>query len=349
MTNEQFMLRAFDLAKNGMGYVSPNPMVGCVIVHNENIIGEGWHKKYGQEHAEVNAVNSVENKDLISRSTFYISLEPCSYHGKTPACTDLLLQYKPSKVVIASRDPNPKVSGSGIKILEENGIEVVYGSLEEEAMFLNKRFFISVASKRPYIILKWAQTADGFIARNNFDSKWISNEFSRQLVHKWRTEEDAILVGSNTVKHDNPRLTSRNWQGDNPVRVILDSGLKLGQSCKVFEGEEKVYVFNSTENNIVKNQIRVKVSKENFLTEMLSELHRQNIGSIIIEGGAKTLGSFIDAGYWDEARIFTSESTYGDGIAAPVLNFDCYEEQNIMGDRLSIIYNPKSEILWQKN
>jgi len=349
MGDAYFMQRALDLAVLGLGEVSPNPMVGCVIVHKEKIIGEGWHEKYGQSHAEVNAIESVKSKDLISKSVIYVSLEPCSYYGKTPACTDLLLRYKPKKVIIACEDPNPKVSGKGIKILKENAIEVQTGVLQDRAMALNKRFFVSNTKQHPYIILKWAQTKDKFIAHTNFDSKWISNAHSRQLVHKWRTEEDAILVGRNTVEYDNPQLTVRDWQGANPVRVILDPGLSLEPSSKVFRGQEKVFVFNLLENSRVKNIIRLKINKDNFLTDLLNELYHQHIGSVIIEGGAKTIDSFIAAGCWDEARIFTSENSFGSGIAAPALIFDKFDEQTIIGDHLQITYNPKSEKLWQKN
>ncbi|RLD25085.1 MAG: bifunctional diaminohydroxyphosphoribosylaminopyrimidine deaminase/5-amino-6-(5-phosphoribosylamino)uracil reductase RibD, partial [Bacteroidetes bacterium] len=308
----------------------------------------GWHKKFGEVHAEVNAVNSVVDKGLLTHSIFYISLEPCSFYGKTPACTDLILNYKPKTVVIASKDPNPKVSGAGIKILENAGIEVIFGVLEEEAIVLNKQFYVSMIKNRPYIILKWAQTEDGFIARTNFDSKWISNKQSRQLVHKWRTEEDAILVGYNTVIHDDPQLTARNWQGRNPTRVVIDRKLELSHSQKIFEGVEKIYVVNTQTNQLENNIENVKVSSENFIVEMLTFLWEQNIGSIIIEGGAKTLNSFLDEELWDEARIFTSATTFGDGIPSPKIETEADEEQNIMGDRLNTIYNPKTKILWQK-
>jgi diaminohydroxyphosphoribosylaminopyrimidine deaminase/5-amino-6-(5-phosphoribosylamino)uracil reductase len=348
MTHSRYMRRALDLAKYGQGEVSPNPMVGCVIIHNEKIIGEGWHKKFGGAHAEVNAVDSVADKGLLTESIFYISLEPCSFHGKTPACTDLILKYKPKLVVIASKDPNPKVSGTGIKVLENAGIEVVYGVLEEEAIALNKQFFVSIIKNRPYIILKWAQTEDGFIARINFDSKWISNEQSRQLVHKWRTEEDAILVGYNTVIYDDPQLTARNWQGRSPTRVVIDPKLELNHSLKIFEGVEKVYVINTVTNQLKDNIENVKVSSENLILDMLSFLWEQNIGSIIIEGGEKTINSFLKEGLWDEARIFTSATTFGEGITAPKIENEADEEQNIMGDRLITIYNPKTKMLWQK-
>jgi diaminohydroxyphosphoribosylaminopyrimidine deaminase/5-amino-6-(5-phosphoribosylamino)uracil reductase len=349
MGDKQFMQRALDLAIKGLGGVSPNPMVGCVIVHEGQIIGEGWHKYFGEAHAEVNAIASISNKNLISDSTVYITLEPCSFHGKTPACTDLLIKYKPRAVVIASKDPNPKVSGNGIKILKQAGFEVRSGVLEKEAIAINKRFFVNMNLKRPYIVLKWAQTNDGFIARKNYDSKWISNEHSRQLVHKWRTEEDAILVGRKTVKYDNPELTARSWKGRNPIRIVIDPELKLDDSFKLFMDDDPVYIFNLVKNQNDGNRILLKVSKENILNDILSLLYTKDIGSVLVEGGAQVLNSFINEGLWDEARIFTSNNNFDEGIDAPVIEFDQAEEQNIVGDRLSIIYNPKTQTLWQRN
>jgi len=342
------MQRALELALKGQGSASPNPLVGCVIVYDDKIIGEGWHEKFGEAHAEVNAVNSIENKELLSESVFYITLEPCSIHAKTPACTDLILKYRPKSVVIASKDPNPKVNGSGISILENAGIEVIYGNLEDESIIMNRRFFVSASQNRPYIILKWAQTADGYIARKNYDSKWISNEKSRQMVHKWRTEEDAILVGYNTVKYDNPLLTARSWPGRNPARIIIDPELKLDHSLKVLDGDEKVYLINTEKDQSQGNIFHVKVSADNYLSDMLVYLWKQNIGSLITEGGAKTINNFLAEGYWDEARIFTAENKFGEGIAAPSIEEEPSEEQNILGDRLSTIYNPKTKMLWQK-
>ena len=349
MTDQAFMQRALDLAKQGLGSVSPNPMVGCVIMHNNQIIGEGWHKKFGKAHAEVNAVNAVENKALLKEAIFYITLEPCSFHGKTPACSDLLISINPPKVFVASKDPNPRVSGRGIELLKDAGIAVDIGLLEAEAMALNKRFFVTMRLKRPYIILKWAQTSDGFLARTNYNSKWISNEHSRQLVHKWRTEEDAILVGYNTVKYDDPQLTARDWQGRDPVKVIIDPDLGLDNSYQVFNGNDnQVYVFNTKEEKHFANKINCMVNKSIFIADMLTRLEQDNIGSILVEGGAKTLNNFIQLGLWDEARIFTAETTFKEGIAAPLLDFAVDQKQNIMGDRLSIIYNPQTEKIWRR-
>lgn len=348
MSHKQFMNRALDLATNGLGSVSPNPLVGCVIVHQNKIIGEGWHKKFGEAHAEVNAINSVKEKTLITESIVYVTLEPCSYHGKTPACTDLLINQQPELVVIASKDPNPKVSGNGIRQLEKAGVKVLFGELEKKAIALNKRFFISIRYKRPYVILKWAQTADGFTARSDYSSKWISNNYSRKIVHKWRTEEDAILVGFNTVRYDNPKLTSREWVGRDPVRVVIDPELELDDSAKIFNSDAKVFVFNSRSNVKSGNLNFLKLNKENMVEDLLTQLYNYDIGSIIIEGGSNTINRFIKEDQWDEARMFTAETQFTDGIKAPELNLDSFEEDNILGDNLKIIYNPKSQRLWQK-
>ncbi len=348
MPDRQYMQRALDLAIKGVGNVSPNPMVGCVIGYKNEIIGEGWHKKFGDAHAEANAIDTVKDKDLLTESVFYITLEPCSIIGKQPACTDLILKYMPKKVVIASKDPNPDVNGNGMRILADAGIEVIYGVMEQESITLNRRFFVSMSQNRPYLILKWAQTADSFIARKDFDSRWISNEQSRQLVHKWRTEEDAILIGYNTVKYDNPLLTARSWQGRNPVRIIVDRNLDLDITHKVFNSGEKVYLFNTKRQKSRENIHYVQVDASNFLSVMLSYLWQHNIGSVIIEGGAKTINEFLAAGYWDEARVFTAETKFGTGIEAPVITGEYDTELNINGDRLNTIYNPKTKLLWQK-
>jgi diaminohydroxyphosphoribosylaminopyrimidine deaminase / 5-amino-6-(5-phosphoribosylamino)uracil reductase len=239
-----FMQRALDLAALGRGTVSPNPMVGCVIVHQNKIIGEGYHQQYGGAHAEPNAINSVRDKDLLSQSTLYVTLEPCAHWGKTPPCANLLIEMKVRKVVIATKDANPEVGGKGIYLLKEAGIEVITGVLEDQARELNKRFFTSMEKQRPYVILKWAQTRDGFIARENFDSKWISNSYSRQLVHKWRSEEDAIMVGTQTARYDNPMLNVRDWTGRNPLRIVLDRHMSLKSELHLFDGSQPTLRYN---------------------------------------------------------------------------------------------------------
>lgn len=331
------MERAMELAQLGAGAVSPNPLVGCVIVHEGTIIGEGWHKKYGEAHAEVNAIDSVANHSLLAHSTLYVTLEPCSHFGKTPPCADLIVSKKIRRVVIANLDSNPLVAGNGIKKLRENGAEVLTGVLEQEGRHLNRRFFTFMEKKRPYIILKWAQTSDGFIARENYDSKWISNETSRQLVHKWRAEEDAVLVGTRTAKHDDPQLNVRNWSGRDPVRIVIDLNLTLPPSLKLFQGSQKTICYNLIKSEERENVVFVQLTSENFLSGLLSDLTRRNIQSVIIEGGLMTLENFISAGLWDEARVFTSPEKFEKGIAAPRVNGKMLDEITIGSDVLRIV------------
>ncbi len=337
--HEHFMRRALDLAQNGQGSVSPNPMVGCVIVHEDKIIGEGWHQKYGEGHAEVNAVHSVGDKSLLNKSTVYVTLEPCAHHGKTPPCADLLVNHQVKKVVICNRDPFEKVNGKGIEKLRNAGIEVEAGVFEESGLELNKRFFTFHQKNRPYIILKWAQTADGFVARDNFDSKWISNEQSRKLVHKWRAEEDAILVGTSTARYDDPSLTVRDWKGANPLRLFIDKNLKLDQNLKLFDQSTPTICYNLHKSEKLKNLEYVQLDKENLLQDILKDLYSRNIQSLFIEGGAKLLQSFIDQELWDEARVFTAEKTFGKGIASPQISGDIVSKNTTGGDELALYFN----------
>lgn len=330
------MHRAMELARLGFGNVSPNPMVGCVIVHEGKIIGEGFHQQYGGPHAEVNAVNSVKDKSLLPKSTVYVTLEPCAHFGKTPPCAELLVRCQVNKVVISNLDPNPLVAGKGIKLLRNAKIDVESGMLEEDGLDLNKRFFKSFNTKKPYVILKWAETADGFVARLNYDSKWISNEFSRKLVHKWRAEEDAILVGKNTAKYDNPTLNVRDWEGKDPIRIVIDHHLELDEKLNLFDTAIPTICFNLKKSSEDKNLTFVKLAEENFIQELLADLHSRNIQSLIIEGGATTINNFINAGLWDEARVFQASTCFGEGILAPQLKnavFDGKEE--IMDDTLT--------------
>lgn len=331
------MRRALELAALGRGTVSPNPMVGCVIVHEGRIIGEGWHRKYGEAHAEVNAIHSVGDKNLLPESTCYVTLEPCAHHGKTPPCADLLVSMKLKKVVIAAADSNPLVGGKGIAKMEAAGIEVVTGCLEKESKKLNVRFFTLMEKQRPYIILKWAQTADGFVARTNFDSKWISNEYSRSLVHQWRAEEDAILVGANTAQYDNPRLDVRSWSGKNPVRIVIDRKLRLKGDLNLFDGSIPTLVYNSLKNVQGENLEWVKLDENDFMPSLVADLGNRKVQSLIVEGGATILNAFIEAGLWDEARLFTSSTEFGDGISAPKLSKQ-YTVSEMMGDQLRISY-----------
>jgi diaminohydroxyphosphoribosylaminopyrimidine deaminase / 5-amino-6-(5-phosphoribosylamino)uracil reductase len=334
--DEIFMRRALELAALGRGYVSPNPLVGCVIVHDGLIIGEGWHKKYGEAHAEVNAVRDVADKTLLQSSTVYVSLEPCSHFGKTPPCADMLIREAVKKVVIANLDSNPLVAGEGMKKLQAAGIEVVTGVLEAEGRELNKRFFTFMERQRPYIMLKWAETADGYIARENFDSKWISNDLSRQWVHKWRAEEDSVLVGVRTAQHDNPKLNVRNWTGRDPVRIVIDRFLKLDRALHVFDGSQRTICYNTVKEEEKPNLSFIKISEQDFLPALVRDLHNRRIQSVIVEGGSQTLQRFIDEGLWDEARIFVAPATFEKGIAAPRLKGTLITQYEIQTDCLKI-------------
>ena len=338
--DELFMQRALDLAQLSLGSVSPNPLVGCVIVHNNIVIGEGRHEKYGEAHAEVNAVASVSDKSLLSKSTVYVNLEPCSHFGKTPPCADLLVKHQVKKVVIAKVDPNPLVSGKGIQKLKDAGVEVVTGVLEAKGHELNKRFFTFLSKKRPYIILKWAETADGFIARENFDSKWISNEHSRRLVHKWRSEEDAVLVGTGTALHDNPKLTVRDWTGRNPTCIVIDRYSRLPKTLTLFDGQQQTICYTTTKSETQKNLDFVKLNESLFQKELLDDLFKRNIQSVIIEGGATTLQQFINNSVWDEARVFTADQEFGSGIVAPQFNGNLSASETVFTDTLAF-YTPQ--------
>ena len=314
------MQRALQLARLGAGAVSPNPMVGCVIVHEGKIIGEGYHQKYGEAHAEVNAINSVLDKSLLSESVVYVTLEPCSHFGKTPPCADLLIKHHVKKVVVCNFDLNPLVAGQGIEKLRHAGIEVEVGLLEGEGRELNKRFFTYIEKERPYIILKWAESADGFIAKKTFESVQISNLLSRRFVHKMRCEEDAIMVGTNTAKYDNPTLNTRFWTGKNAVRVLIDKELLLPNDLNIFDNSQTTICYNLLEDKILEHTIFAKIptniSIEQFI---IQDLYQRKIQSIIIEGGTVLLQSFINLGLWDEAFILKSKLILEDGIKAPII------------------------------
>jgi diaminohydroxyphosphoribosylaminopyrimidine deaminase/5-amino-6-(5-phosphoribosylamino)uracil reductase len=338
------MKRCIALAKNGLGTTYPNPMVGSVIVHEGKIIGEGWHKKAGEPHAEVNAVNSVKDKSLLKKATIYVSLEPCSHFGKTPPCCDLIIKNKIPNVVIGTVDPNIKVAGNGIKKLIEAGIHVTIGILEDECNELNKRFFTFHQKKRPYIILKWAESQDGFIAPLKKTEKkpvWITNDFSRQLVHKWRTEEQAILVGTQTVIDDNPKLNARDWHGNNPIRIVLDPNNRIPKDNAVFDNQVQTIFITKSKNTPNKENTTFEVIdfKQNSIEQILNLTYKHQIQSIIIEGGLQTLQTFIDANLWDEARIFIGKTTFGKGICAPLLPKLKSEKHIIDTDELLIIRN----------
>ena len=343
-THEFYMKRCIELAKNGLGTTYPNPLVGSVIVHEGKIIGEGWHKKAGEPHAEVNAVNSVKDKSLLKEATIYVSLEPCSHFGKTPPCCDLIIANEIPNVVVGTVDPFAKVAGNGIKKLVESGKNVTVGILEDECNELNKRFFTFHQKKRPYIILKWAETTDGFIAPLSKEEKapvWITNPYSRQLVHKWRTEEQAILVGTTTVLDDNPKLDARDFSGNNPVRIVLDKSGKISENYHVKDNSQKTIFITESENFIsTENCIYENVIFDTFLiSSILAILYKNNIQSVIIEGGTKTLQSFIDEGFWDEARVFSGKEKFENGIVAPKILGTSTAAFNLWEDQLKTIRN----------
>jgi diaminohydroxyphosphoribosylaminopyrimidine deaminase/5-amino-6-(5-phosphoribosylamino)uracil reductase len=341
---EKYIKRCIQLAQNGLGTTYPNPLVGSVIVHNNVIIGEGWHKKAGEPHAEVNAIQSVRDTSLLKNATIYVSLEPCSHFGKTPPCCDLIIKHKIPNVVIGTVDPNIKVAGNGIKKLLEAGINVTVGVLEKECLELNKRFFTFHEKKRPYIILKWAESQDGFIApKERFEKKpvWITNPYSRQLVHKWRTEEQAILVGTQTVIDDNPTLNARDWYGKNPIRLALDQNNRIQNDSAIFDNQAQTIVFSSPKNKETPAHIIEKIIdfNENIASQIAQALYEMNIQSVIIEGGQRTLQTFIEAQLWDEARIFIGDKPLYNGIKAPQINKTLVQKKHILTDELLLIKN----------
>ena len=342
--HEDYIARCIELAKNGFGTTYPNPMVGSVIVYNGEIIGEGWHQKAGEPHAEVNAIRSVKDPSLLDKATIYVSLEPCSHFGKTPPCCDLIIKNKIPNVVIGTVDSNIKVAGNGIKRLQEAGANVIVGVLEKECYELNQRFFTFHEKKRPYIILKWAETQDGFIAPLQKEEQkpvWITNLNSRQLVHKWRTEEQAILVGTQTVIDDNPQLNARDWVGNNPIRVVIDQNNRIPKTAHVFDNQIKTIVFSNKKSTpSLKNTIFEVIDfQQNIAQQIVDKLFQNQIQSVIIEGGAQTLQTFIDADLWDEARVFIGNCTFEKGVKAPILNTSPFKKEKIGTDELLIIRN----------
>ncbi|MFN3756812.1 MAG: bifunctional diaminohydroxyphosphoribosylaminopyrimidine deaminase/5-amino-6-(5-phosphoribosylamino)uracil reductase RibD [Flavobacterium sp.] len=341
-----YMKRCLELAANGLGSTYPNPMVGSVIVHEGNIIGEGWHQKAGQPHAEVNAIKSVKNQSLLTKSTIYVSLEPCSHFGKTPPCAHLILEHKIPRVVVGIKDPHDKVAGKGIDILKDGGCDVSVGVLEKECYELNKRFFTFHQKKRPYIILKWAQSKYGYIAPlSKIEKKpvWISNERSRQLVHKWRTEEQAILVGTQTVLDDNPRLDARDWNDHQPTRIIIDRENSIPEHYHCKDHSINTLIFSEKNQESISKHLKYHTIDftKNTIPQMLKVMYDEGIQSLIVEGGLKTLQSFIDASTWDEARIFEGNNSLGGGIPAPHFskNTKINSEITILKDTLKIILN----------
>ncbi|NDW08784.1 bifunctional diaminohydroxyphosphoribosylaminopyrimidine deaminase/5-amino-6-(5-phosphoribosylamino)uracil reductase RibD [Dysgonomonas sp. 520] len=345
--DEKYMRRCLQLASKGRGYVSPNPMVGAVIVHDGKIIGEGYHRKYGEPHAEVNAVNSVKRKDLLTESVMYVSLEPCSHYGKTPPCAKLIIDMQIPKVVIAVTDPFPQVDGGGIKMLVDAGVEVVIGVLEQESKELNKEFFSRQVRQRPYIYLKWAQSRDGFIDKIRQDDEPriptpISNSFTKMLVHKKRAEMSAIMIGTNTALNDNPSLTTRLWYGKNPVRVVLDRNLKIPETNNIYDNSAQTLIFTESVDKITekKNTTLIPVVfDDSLLPNLLSALNNYKIDSLLVEGGRQVLESFIVCGLWDEAFVEIAELYFKQGISAPDINGSVISDETQYGARLIHLRN----------
>lgn len=346
MNHEFYIQRCLQLAKNGIGTTRPNPSVGAVVVHNDTIIGEGFTSPYGGNHAEVNAINSVENKLLLQEATIYVTLEPCSHHGKTPPCADLIVASKIPNVVIGCVDTNSLVAGKGIERLQNAGINVKVGVLEDECLAHHKRFFTVQNKKRPYIVLKWAETKDGFIAPAEKDEQkpvWISNTYSQQLVHKWRSEEHAILVGTNTVIADNPKLNVRNWDGENPVRIVLDKDLRVPSDMNVLDGNVKTIVLTEIKSKSQEASQNVIFEEIDFTRDVAQQtckvLQKHKIQSVIIEGGRQTLQTFIDKNLWDEARVFIGDVNFGEGVKSPDFSAKITSEEKIQNDILRIYFN----------
>ena len=338
------MQRCVALAEQGLGSTAPNPLVGCVIVHEDKIIGEGFHTAFGKPHAEVMAVNSVKDKSLLAESAMYVSLEPCCHFGKTPPCTQLIIQHRIKKVVVGTLDPFPAVAGRGIQQLKDAGIEVIYGIEEALCKNLNKRFLTFHNKKRPYIILKWAQSADGFIdvLRSDDESRilWISGEHARVLVHKWRAEEQAIMIGANTARLDNPSLTTRYWDGKNPLRVVIDKEATLSGNLKVFGDDAETLYFTKKMNTALPENVNQQILdfSKDVLPLIFERLVEMNIQSVIVEGGSELLHSLIKAKLWDEARVFTADVHFGKGVAAPEIFYENKAQTKIQNDLLTYFY-----------
>lgn len=345
--NEKYMVRCLELARNGRGDVAPNPMVGAVLVYEGRIIGEGYHRKAGEAHAEVNAIRSVKDPSLFSKATLYVSLEPCSHYGKTPPCAELIIRKGIPRVVVACLDPYPQVAGRGVRMLREAGVEVEVGVMEAEAMALNHAFMTAHTQQRPYILLKWAESLDGFIDRIRTDSSkpavLLSSPESRRMVHKLRSEVDAILVGTNTALLDNPSLTVRHWVGNSPIRVVFDRHLRLPETNRLFDGSQLTFVYTETKAKDKKNIKYVTLDfSSDFLPSVLKSLYKQGIHSLLVEGGAQVLTGFLKAGLWDQLSVETSPVTLYSGVKAPDLSLykTCRIRQKMLNGHLLTIFLP---------
>lgn len=346
----KYMRRCLELAAKAEGLTYPNPMVGAVIVHNGKIIGEGYHLRAGGPHAEVVAINSVSDKSLLDSSTLYVNLEPCSHFGKTPPCADLIVASSIPRVIIGTTDTSEKVSGQGISKLLKSGCEVKTNILNEECRMINHRFFTFIEKRRPYIILKWAQSADGFIdiLRNGYQKNepaWITGNPERVLVHKWRSVEQAILVGAGTVRADNPKLNVREWTGNHPLRVVLSRLGAIGQNSAIFTSNGKIIVFTCNMNCDLPVEEKIMLEDDKTASEQIIQyLHSIGIQSLFIEGGAEVHRHFINNGLWDEARVFTGNVQFGDGIKAPGLIKERLLEKIFYGKSMLSIYKRQESV-----
>lgn len=345
MSHDNYMKRTLELAQKGLGFVSPNPLVGCVIVKDDQIVAEGYHQKYGEVHAEVNAINNlpsnIDPKDCI----LYVNLEPCCHHGKTPPCADLIISKGFKKVVVCNVDPNPLVAGKGLEKLKQVGIEVIQGICEKEGRYLNRRFFTFHEKKRPYIILKWAQTADGFISKwpvpKNRSENKISGDEAQKLVHQMRANEDAILVGKNTVLNDDPYLNTRLAEGKNPMRIII-TGEEIPFTYNIFNEGARIVVFNPFKTEVKDHVHYIKLKPGNVIPQILESLYKVGISSVLVEGGLFTLSSFIVAGIWDEQHVFVNPKlNFSEGIKAPKCSLNT-DFQLVGNDNYYLISNTLS-------
>lgn len=343
MKHEDFMQRCLSLAQKGLGSASPNPLVGSVIVHQNTIIGEGWHKKTGGPHAEVNAIESVKDKSLLKESSIYVNLEPCAHFGKTPPCSDLIIKHQLKRVIIGCQDPFSKVNGKGIEKLQKAGIEVITDILKEESLFINRRFFTFHNKKRPYVLLKWAETKDGYIDKKREDKEigqnWISGPLAKRYVHLWRSQEDSILVGAQTVINDNPSLTVREVEGKNPIRIILDPNNRVPLNSRVFNKEAPTLHFHKSHSILIGDTLKSFTINEKLIPELFKACYQNDIHSILVEGGKRTLEGFIESDFWDEARVFTSSNYFGEGLSAPNLLQAPANSERIGDDELRTYYN----------
>jgi diaminohydroxyphosphoribosylaminopyrimidine deaminase/5-amino-6-(5-phosphoribosylamino)uracil reductase len=317
--HEIFMRRCIGLAELGLGNTRPNPLVGAVVVHEGQMIGEGFHERYGGPHAEVNAVAAVSDKSLLGGASLYVNLEPCAHHGKTPPCAEMLVRLGIKRVFIGMKDPYPLVAGKGIRMLEEAGVRVSCGILEEECRELNRRFLTFHEKKRPYILLKWAQSLDGIMGSGNRERLFLTGDTVQKLVHKWRSEEAAILVGPDTALLDNPRLTLRCWKGNQPLRVLVDRHLRVPETHALYDRSSPTVVFNMLKEEKHKNLELIALEDKDFLAGVMERLHAMNIQSVMVEGGAAILEELLRQNLWDEARLIQTDRPVGKGVRAPVL------------------------------